>query len=115
MKMQRQGADAGLERRPQRCPSLWRKQAAWVLDVDGVHAERDKLARLARIVIVGMNGAHGVDDAAGGIEPDLLGSAYRHFHIAHVVQRVIGRVIADAVGEYPLGRELDDVVGEELE
>src|SRR5581483_10371810 len=39
----------------------------------------------------------------------------RHPHIARVVERVIRRVIADAIGEDALGRKPDHIVREELE
>ena len=115
MKVQRQRAADRLERRHQRPRPLGREQPARVLDKDRIDAELDQLARLARVIVVGVHGAERVDHAAGNVEPGPLRRAHRHLHIAHVVERVVGRVVADAVGENPLRRQLDDIVGEKLE
>ena len=85
------------------------------LRIDRVGAERHQFLDLAGVVIVGVDRAHRIDDAGIDIEPGLFCRAHRHFHVAHVVERVIGRVIADAVGEDALGGQRDDVVGKELE
>ena len=115
MKVQRQRTAGGLERRDQRVRAFGGEEAARILDVNRIDAELDQLARLARVIVVGVDGAERVDHAAGGIQAAPLRRAHRHFHIAHVVERVVGRVVADAVGENPLRRQFDDVVGKEFE
>jgi hypothetical protein len=115
VKMERQRTADRLERGHQRHRPLGSEKPARVLDEHGIDAELYELAGLARVIVVGMDGAERVDDAAGGIKPGPFRRAHRHLHIAHVVERVIGRVIADAVGENPLRRQLDDVVGKEFE
>ncbi len=115
MQVQRQRPAGGLDGGDEGVGALGRQQAAGILDIDRVHAERREFARLAGVIGVGVDRADRVDDAAGGIETDFLCRAHRHFHVAHVIQRIIGRVIADAVGENSLGRQFDDVVGKELE
>ena len=99
----------------ERLRALRRQQAAWVLDVDRIDAEADQFARLSRIIVVSVNGADRVDDAASRIEPYLLRGAHRNLHIAHIIERVVRRVIADAVGEDALGGQLDNVIRKKLE
>ena len=95
--------------------SFWRQKAAWILDVNGVDAERHKFTCLARKIIVGMDGTDRIHDTARSIEADLFCGAHRHLHVAHVVQRVVGRVIADAIGKYSFRRQFDDIVRKKLE
>jgi hypothetical protein len=52
---------------------------------------------------------------ADHVEPVPLGGLDRDLQIAHVVERIIGRVIAHAVGGEPLGRQFHHIVGEKLE
>ena len=57
MQMQRQRAANRLERRYQRARAFGGEQPARVLDVNRIDAELDQLACLARVIIVGVDGA----------------------------------------------------------
>ena len=115
MQVQRELAAGGLDRRHQRLYALGRQQTARVLQINGVDAEGDQLTGLASVVVVGVNRAVRVNYAASGIEADFLGCAHRNLHVAHIVEGVIRRVIAHAVGEDALRGEVDNIVGEEFE
>src|SRR5262249_29295241 len=115
VQMQRQRAAYRLKCWHQRVNPFRRQQAARILDVDGIDPERNELTSLSHIVIVSVDGAYRVDDSTRGIEADSLGGPNRHLHVAHVVQRVIRRMIAHAVGEDSFRGQLDDVIWKELE
>src|SRR5215469_8025582 len=117
MRVQVQGSSSahGLESRHKSLRAFGGQKAAWILDVDGVDTERHKLARLARIIIIGMDGTDRVYDTACGIKAELFCGAHRYLHVAHIVQRVVGRVIAYPICEYSFGRQLDDIVWKEFE
>ena len=87
VQMQRQLAAHRFERRHQRVNPFRRQQAARILDVDGIDAERHELACLSHIVIVSVDGAYSVNDPTRGIEADSLGCPNRHLHGRLVEQR----------------------------
>src|SRR5487761_1592056 len=102
MQVQRQLAAGRLDDRNERGGACGRQQPAWILDVNSIDAEGYQLARLPRIIGVRVNWADGIDDAAGSIESDFLCRMHGHLQVAHVVERIIRRVIADSVGENAL-------------
>lgn len=109
------GADRFAQRRDERPHALGRQEPAGILEEDRVHPEAGELPRLAGVVLVGVHGAQGVDDAAGHAEAGGLRRAHRYLHVAHVVERVVRRDVADAVRGDALRGELNHVVREELE
>ena len=62
-----------------------------------------------------MDRAVGVGQSANHIQSMRLGTLDRNLEIAHVVQRIVWRVVAHAVCREPFGRQFDDVVSEKLE
>ena len=104
-----------LHGRNERRNTLRRQQAAGVLEEHGIDAESHEVPCLADVVVVRVHGAEREDEAAGDVHAMPLAGFDRDLQVAHVVQRVVGRVIAHAVGSEALRRQLDDVVGEKLE
>ena len=91
------------------------QQPARILDEGGIDAERQQLLGLADVVGVRMHGAVRIDEPARNVEAVPLGRPDRDLEVAHVVERIVGRMVAHAVGSETLGRQLDHVVGKELE
>ena len=113
--LQRQRADGLLDARHQRGDPFRAKQPARVLQEDGIDAQPDQFLRLPGIVVVVVDRAVGVDEATGDIQPMLPGGPDGNLQIAHVVQRIIGRVVAHAVGGEALRGQFHHIVGKELE
>src|SRR5689334_1548652 len=82
VQMTSQLAANSCKRRLQHVNPFRRQQAARILDVDGIDAERHELACLSHIVIVSVDGAYSVNDPTRGIEADSLGCPNRHLHVA---------------------------------
>ena len=113
--LQRQPAARLLRGRYEGSGALGGEQSARILEKHAVDAQGYHLPNLAGVVLVGVHRADGVDEARHGVQPGGPGRPHRHFQVAHVVQRIVGRVVADSAGRDPLRGELHNVVGKQLE
>ncbi len=115
VELERHGTDGRPKHRNQRPDPFRLEKPAGILQEHGIDPQPDQLARLAGIVVVRVDRADRVDDPGRHVEPGRLGRPHGDLQVPDVIQRVIGRRVPDAVRGNPPGRQLDHVVGKELE
>ena len=115
MNLQRPVAQNTLHSRNERRDALWREQPARIFQKYGIDTEADQILGFAYVIIVRVHRAVREHQPACHIHAVTLPGFDRDFEIAHVIERVIRRVIAHAVCNEALRRQLNDIVGKKFE